>query len=204
MKDLKSHWENIYSTKEFKETSWFQEKPEISLNIIQSLGLSKKAQIIDIGGGNSFLADHLLELGYRNISVLDISETAIEKAKERLGEKSEQVNWICSDVTEYNFEQEFEVWHDRAAFHFLTENRQVESYISKLKTSLRSGGYFILGTFSENGPDKCSGIEIRKYSSKDLQELFEKDFEIVRLENLDHKTPWDAVQNFTFGLFRKK
>ncbi|MCB7479862.1 class I SAM-dependent methyltransferase [Christiangramia sediminis] len=204
MKDLKSHWENIYSTKEFEETSWFQEKPETSLKIIQSLGLSKKAQIIDIGGGNSFLVDHLLKLGYKNISVLDISEMALEKAKERLGEKSEQVNWICSDVTEYNFEQEFELWHDRAAFHFLTEDSQVENYISRLKTSLRSGGYFILGTFSENGPDKCSGIEIRKYSSMDLQELFEKDFEIVRLENLDHKTPWDAVQNFTFGLFRKK
>lgn len=204
MKDPKSHWENIYSEKEFGDTSWFQEKPEISLNIIQSLGLSKKARILDVGGGDSYLGDHLLELGYKNISVLDISETAIEKAKERLGEKSEQVNWICSDVTEYNFKQEFEVWHDRAAFHFLTEDSRVESYISKLRISLRSGGYFILGTFSENGPDSCSGIEIRKYSSKDMHELFEKDFEIVRLENLDHKTPWNAVQNFTFGLFRKK
>lgn len=204
MKDPKSHWENIYSEKEFEDTSWFQEKPEISLNIIQSLGLSKKAPILDVGGGDSYLGDHLLELGYKNISVLDISETAIQKAKERLGEKSEQVNWICSDVTEYNFKQEFEVWHDRATFHFLTEDSRVKSYISKLKTSLISGGYFILGTFSENGPDKCSGIEIRKYSSKDMHELFEKDFEIVRLENLDHKTPWDAVQNFTFGLFRKK
>lgn len=204
MKDLKSHWENIYSTKEFEDTSWFQQKPEVSLNIIQSLGLSKKAPIIDIGGGDSFLVDHLLELKYEKISVLDISQTSIKKAQARFGEKSEKVNWICNDVTEYNFEQKFELWHDRAAFHFLTEDSQVEAYISKLNTSLRSGGYFILGTFSENGPDKCSGIEIRKYSSQDMQQVFEKDFEIVRLENLDHKTPWDAVQNFTFGLFRKK
>ncbi|SDR90465.1 class I SAM-dependent methyltransferase [Gramella sp. MAR_2010_147] len=204
MKDLKSHWEQIYLEKEFKDTSWFQEKPETSLNIIQSLGLSKKAPIVDIGGGNSFLVDHLLELGYEEISVLDISETSIQKAKNRLGENAKDVNWITSDVTKYNFEKDFEVWHDRAAFHFLTEDDQVKSYISKLKTSLKSGGYFILGTFSENGPDKCSGITIRKYSSQKMQDLFEKDFEIVRLENLDHKTPWNAIQNFTFGLFRRK
>lgn len=204
MKDLKSHWEHIYSKKEFEETSWFQENPEISLNIIQSLGLSKEAPIIDIGGGNSYLIDHLLELGYENVSVLDISETALEKAKTRLGEKAQNVNWISSDVTKHTFEKTYEVWHDRAAFHFLTEDTQVENYISKLKSSLKSGGYFILGTFSENGPSKCSGIEVKKYASDEMKQLFEKDFEIVRLENLDHKTPWDAVQNFTFGLFRKK
>lgn len=204
MTDLKSHWEKIYSTKKFEETSWYQEKPETSLNIIRSLGLSKEAPIIDIGGGNSFLVDHLLELGYENLTVLDISENAIHNAKERLGEKGKKVNWIINDVAETDFDSEYEVWHDRAAFHFLTDDDKVNAYISKLKTQLKSGGYFILGTFSENGPDKCSGIEIRKYSSEKMQKLFEKDFEIVRLENLDHKTPWDAVQNFTFGLFRRK
>jgi len=204
MKDLKSHWENIYSKKEFEETSWFQEKPEISLNIIQSLGLSKKASIIDVGSGNSYLIDHLLELGYENVSVLDISETALEKAKTRLGAKAQNVEWISSDITKYTFEKTYEVWHDRAAFHFLTENKQVENYIFKLKNSLKSGGYFILGVFSEDGPDKCSDIEVKKYTSDEMKQLFEKDFEIVRLENIDHKTPWDAVQSFTFGLFRKK
>ncbi|CAL65939.1 class I SAM-dependent methyltransferase [Christiangramia forsetii] len=204
MKDLKTHWENIYSKKEFEETSWFQKKPELSLSIIQSLGLSKKASIVDIGGGNSYLVDHLLELDYENVSVLDISETAIETAQSRLGEKSRKVQWISSDVTKHDFEQSFEVWHDRAAFHFLTEDNQVERYISKLNNCLKSGGYFILATFSEEGPDKCSGIEVRKYSTEEMQQLFEKDFEVVRLENLDHKTPWDAVQNFTFGLFRRK
>ncbi|MDR5589948.1 class I SAM-dependent methyltransferase [Christiangramia sp. SM2212] len=204
MTDLKSHWENIYSKKNFEETSWFQEKPETSINIIQSLGLSKEAPIIDIGGGNSYLVDNLLDLGYSKLSVLDISETAIKKAKSRLGEKAEDVEWIVNDVTANQFSSEYEVWHDRAAFHFLTDEDKVKDYISNLKTSLRSGGYLILGTFSENGPDKCSGIEIKKYSSEQMEKLFEKDFEIVRLENLDHKTPWDAVQNFTFGLFRRK
>ncbi|WP_300436241.1 class I SAM-dependent methyltransferase [Christiangramia sp.] len=204
MKDLKSHWEKIYKDKKFEETSWFQEKPEVSINIIQSLGLSKNAPVIDIGGGDSYLIDHLLELGYENISLLDISGTAIEKAKNRLGEKAEKVNWLVGDVTKFDFRGEFEVWHDRAAFHFLTESSQIEDYISNLKDVLKSGGYFILGTFSENGPDKCSGIKIKKYSSKKMQQLFEKDFDIVRLENLDHTTPWNSVQNFTFGLFRKK
>lgn len=204
MKHLKSHWEHIYSNKEFEETSWFQEKPETSINIIESLGMSRNASVIDIGGGDSHLVDHLLELGYKNLSVLDISEKAILKAKDRLGEAADEVNWMITDITEADLNTELDIWHDRAAFHFLTEDDDIENYISKLKRSIKSGGYFILGTFSENGPDKCSGIEIKKYSSEDMQRLFEKDFEIVRLENLDHKTPWDAIQNFTFGLFRKK
>tara|TARA_B100000929_G_C15477627_1_gene410053 strand:+ start:816 stop:1430 length:615 start_codon:yes stop_codon:yes gene_type:complete len=204
MKDLKSHWEKIYSEKEFEETSWFQQKPENSLNIIRSLGLSKKAHILDVGGGNSYLVDHLLDLGYENLSVLDISEKSLKKAKTRLGVKSENVNWISKDVTRHNFEQHFELWHDRAAFHFLTEDHQITDYRSKLNAFLKSGGYFLLSTFSEKGPDKCSGIPVRKYSTESMQNLFEKDFEIVRLENQDHKTPWEAVQNFTIGLFRKK
>ena len=125
MKDLKSHWEKIYSEKEFEETSWFQKKPEYSLRIIRSLGLSKKAAILDVGGGNSYLVDHLLDLGYENLSVLDISEKSLEKAKTRLGENSEYVNWISEDITKYDFGQRFDVWHDRAAFHFLTEDQQV-------------------------------------------------------------------------------
>ena len=131
-------------------------------------------------------------------------EKSLKKAKTRLGVKSENVNWISKDVTRHNFEQHFELWHDRAAFHFLTEDHQITDYRSKLNAFLKSGGYFLLSTFSEKGPDKCSGIPVRKYSTESMQNLFEKDFEIVRLENQDHKTPWEAVQNFTIGLFRKK
>ena len=204
MQDLKAHWEDIYSRKKFEETSWYQSIPETSLNIIESLGLSREAAIIDVGGGNSFLVDHLLDLEYKDITVLDISGRALNSSKDRLGEKAKNVKWIESDITNFSSEDAFIVWHDRAAFHFLTSDEQVEKYLKNVTMSVKSGGYVILATFSENGPDKCSGIQIRKYASDDLQSLFEKDFEIVRLENIDHTTPSDTTQNFTFGLFRRK
>ncbi|MUP47240.1 class I SAM-dependent methyltransferase [Gramella sp. BOM4] len=204
MKDLKSHWNDIYGKKEFEETSWYQARPESSLNLIESLALSKDAEIIDIGGGNSFLVDNLLKLDYSNISVLDISELAMKKAQYRLGSKADAVNWIASDVTTFKSDKKFELWHDRAAFHFLTEDAQVEKYFEKLNSYLKPGGYLILATFSDKGPTKCSGIEIRQYSTKDLKEMLESEFEVISLQNLDHSTPWDATQNFSFGLFRKK
>ncbi len=204
MDNRKEHWEKIYASKNFEETSWYQSIPEASLNLIESLGLARDAGIIDIGGGNSYLVDNLLELGYTNLNVLDISEKAIENVRTRLGKKSDKVNWIVSDASEYKSDKKFEVWHDRAAFHFLTEDEKIQSYIKNLKNSLEKGGYFILATFSEKGPLKCSGIEIKQYSQEDMRRLFEKDFEAVRIENMDHATPWDATQNFTFGLFRRK
>lgn len=204
MQDLKEHWENIYSKKKFEETSWYQSKPETSLNIIESLGLARDSAIIDVGGGNSYLVDHLLELEYSNVSILDISGKALQSSRTRLGEKAKNVTWIESDITKFSSENTFEVWHDRAAFHFLTSDEQVEKYMINLISSIKSGGYVVLATFSENGPDKCSGIQIRKYSAEEMQDLFEKDFEIVRLENIDHTTPSDSTQNFTFGLFRRK
>ncbi|TBW28900.1 class I SAM-dependent methyltransferase [Gramella sp. KN1008] len=203
MEDRTSHWNHIYLSKEFEETSWYQEKPEVSLRLIESLNLSETAQIIDIGGGDSYLVDNLLELGYRNISVLDISVRAVEKGLNRLGEQGENVNWIVSDSREYKSPQKFDLWHDRAAFHFLTDEQSIAAYISNLKTSLRPGGYFILGTFSEKGPDKCSGIRIKKYSAKEMKELFRENFNLIHIENIDHSTPWDATQNFTFGVFQK-
>lgn len=204
MQDQKEHWEDIYSRKKFEETSWYQSIPETSLNIIESLGLSREAEIIDVGGGNSYLVDHLLDLEYRNISILDISGKALQSVQTRLGDDAKNVNWIESDVTNFSSENTFDVWHDRAAFHFLTTDDQVKKYMRNLTSSMKSGGYVVLATFSENGPDKCSGIQIRKYSAKDMQSLFEKDFEIVRLENIDHTTPSDSTQNFTLGLFRRK
>lgn len=204
MGDKKEHWEKIYTTKEFKETSWFQKKPVVSLDIIESLGLSREARIIDIGGGDSYLVDNLLDLGYKNLNVLDISEVAIEKAKTRIGEKAGKVIWIVSDAVNYKADKKFDLWHDRAAFHFLTEEKKINTYLDNLKASVKPGGYVILATFSEKGPEKCSGITIKQYSAQDMERLFEKDFEIVRVENIDHTTPWGDKQNFTFGLFRKK
>lgn len=204
MTDLKSHWENIYSEKEFRETSWYQGKPETSLEIIEALNLSKDAEIIDVGGGDSYLVDNLLHLGYTNLNVLDISVNAIERAKDRIGEISKEVKWIVSDASEFTPDRKFDLWHDRAAFHFLTDEKRIRAYISSLNSSLKPGGYLILGTFSENGPDKCSGIQIKKYSKKDMESLMQNDFQMLDFKNVDHVTPWNAVQNFNFGLFRKK
>ncbi|APG59814.1 class I SAM-dependent methyltransferase [Christiangramia salexigens] len=204
MEDLKTHWEKIYDSKEFEETSWYQKKPQASLNIIESLGLSREAEIIDIGGGDSFLVDYLLELGYKNLSVLDISGKAIHRAKNRLGANSSEVNWIVENATELSTSKKFDLWHDRAAFHFLTEKDKVTAYKDRLKEALKPGGYLVLSTFSDQGPERCSGIQVQQYSREDMTALFEDDFEVIRVENLDHKTPWDATQNFTMGIFRKK
>ncbi len=204
MEESKEHWEKIYASKKFEETSWYQEKPETSLNLIEMLNLSHDASVIDIGGGDSYLCDHLLKLGYTNLNVLDISENAIERAKKRLGKMAHQVHWIVSNVLDFKDENKFELWHDRAAFHFLNDPEKIKKYVENLTASLKSGGFLILGTFSEEGPEKCSGISVHQYSEAEMSALFEKDFEKISFQKLDHKTPWDAGQNFSFGVFRKK
>lgn len=204
MEDLKEHWEKIYTSKKFEEASWYQETPETSLNLIETLNLSHDARIIDIGGGDSHLCDHLLKLGYSHVSVLDISKNAIERAKKRLGEKAGKINWIISDATEFRSENKFDLWHDRAAFHFLTDKEKIAQYLNNLNHSLKSGGFLILGTFSDEGPEKCSGINIHQYSESEMSELFEKDFEKISFQKINHTTPWEATQNFSFGVFRKK
>src|SRR5690606_5640055 len=149
----------IYETKTLKEVSWYQPIPETSLEFIQKMSIPKDAAIIDIGGGDSFLVDYLLDLGFSNISVLDISEKAIERAKERLGNSAEKVNWIVSDITEFESEKRFDLWHDRAAFHFLTNENDIQKYVELTRKLIRKNGALIIGTFSEYGPKKCSGIE---------------------------------------------
>lgn len=204
MKEAKSHWEEVYDKKSYQDASWYQERPEVSLKIIEELELPKTAKIIDIGGGNSNLAEFLLKQGYRDISVLDISEKALEKARQRLGEASEKINWIVADASDFEVTKVYHLWHDRAAFHFLTEDHQIENYLRTLDNSMASGGFVILATFSKEGPEKCSGRTIKQYSKEDLQELFQQKFELLKHENVDHKTPGGAIQNFTFCCFRKK
>ncbi|MBZ9731560.1 class I SAM-dependent methyltransferase [Salegentibacter sp. JZCK2] len=204
MTETKSHWEEVYDKKSYEEASWYQEKPEVSLQFIKDLELSECSKIIDIGGGDSNLVDYLLKEGYRDISVLDISEKAIEKAKIRLKNDAEKVNWIVADATEFEVTQVYHLWHDRAAFHFLTEEDQIENYLRTLENSVASGGFVILATFSKEGPEKCSGRTIKQYSQEDLQELLQDKFELLRCKNIDHKTPTGTIQNFTFCCFRKK
>lgn len=201
MKANKKHWENIYATKGMQEVSWYQKSPQTSLNLISQLQLSKHASIIDIGAGDSFLVDELLKLGYTNISVLDISVNAIKRAKKRLGELAKNVKWIVTDITEFNPTEKYDLWHDRAVFHFLTQEKDINIY-KKLVDSTISG-YFLLATFSDEGPDKCSGLEICKYSELDLKNQFEGDFTLIDSFKKDHNTPFETIQNFSFSLFKR-
>ncbi len=202
--DRKKHWETIYDTKAVNEVSWYQPLPKTSLDFIQSNTVSKDEAIIDIGGGDSFLVDHLLDLGYTNVSVLDISENAIERAKKRLGSKAEKVKWIVSDITHFEPTEKYAVWHDRAVFHFLTNASDIEKYQQISASAIAENGKMLIGTFSETGPKKCSGIEIKQYSANVLEETFKKDFKAVECFFENHTTPFDTVQNFVFCSFEKK
>lgn len=201
-KQNKKHWETVYETKNPDQVSWTQEIPKTSLDSIHSFNLPKTARIIDIGGGESKLVDYLLEEGFENITVLDISEKALERSKKRLGNKAAKVNWIVSDVTEFKPETTFDVWHDRATFHFLTTTEQIEKYMVIARNSVI--GYMAIGTFSENGPTKCSGLEIMQYSEADLTLALNNGFDKIRCVTEDHKTPFDTTQNFLFCSFKRQ
>lgn len=198
------HWENIYQTKELKEVSWYQPTPKTSLDFIKELNVPTTARIIDIGGGDSFLVDYLLELGYQDVSVLDISETAIEKAKQRLGRKAKNVKWIVTDITTFKPTEKHDLWHDRAAFHFLTSEQDISIYLNTAQQSIKPNGFLIVGAFSEEGPKKCSGIDIRQYSETSMTQCFENLFTKIKCNVVDHKTPFDTTQNFIFCSFKKE
>ena len=200
--DRKNHWETVYETKNPDQVSWTQEVPKTSLDFIYSFGLTKKAKIIDIGGGDSKLVDYLLDEGYENITVLDISAKALEKAQARLGDKSKKVNWVVSDITEFEPNTTFDIWHDRATFHFLTTIEQVSKYMNTARKSVN--GYMTIGTFSENGPTKCSGLEIKQYTEQTLTDELKNGFEKIKCVTEDHTTPFDTTQNFLFCSFKRQ
>ncbi|SEV88538.1 Methyltransferase domain-containing protein [Chryseobacterium wanjuense] len=197
----KNHWENVYETKNPDQVSWTQKKPQTSLDFIHSFGLKKDAKIIDIGGGDGNLVDFLLEEGFENITVLDISAKALEKAKKRLGKKAEKVQWITTDITEFAPTETYDIWHDRAAFHFLTTPEQISKYLEIAKKSINK--FMILGTFSKNGPTKCSGLEIKQYDEETMSSQFHENFEKINCIIEDHTTPFDTTQNFIFCAFKK-
>ena len=200
----KQHWEKVFSTKAEDEVSWFQPYPKTSVGFVEMFNLPLDANIIDIGGGDSHFVDALIEKGYKNIYVLDISASAIERAKQRLGERASGVHWIVSDVTEFEPTVQFDFWHDRAAFHFLTTEDKIYKYVSITEDAIKKNGYLILGTFSENGPKKCSGLEIKQYSEASMSARFEVSFDRIKCITEDHTTPFNTVQNFLFCSFKKK
>ncbi len=199
----KKHWENIYQTKELKDVSWFEPTPETSLTFFKQFNVPKDAKIIDVGGGDSFLVDNLLNQGYTDITVLDISEAALNRAKERLGESATNVKWIVADAASFEPTEKYDFWHDRAAFHFLTEEKEIAAYLDTVQKSLTPKGILIIGTFSENGPKKCSGIDIKQYSEETMIAQLTKYFDKIKCITVDHKTPFDTIQNFVFCSFRK-
>jgi len=198
----KNHWETVYETKAPSEVSWTQNLPKTSLDFITSFNLPKNASIIDVGGGDSKLVDFLLDAGFTNISVLDISSKALERAKLCLGEKAELVDWIVSDISDFKPQKKFDLWHDRAAFHFLTSPEQKEKYLKTIENHVNQ--YLVLGTFSENGPKKCSGLDIQQYSEESLSQFLENDFEKIKCFTEDHTTPFNTTQNFLFCSFKRR
>ena len=199
----RSHWEHVYDTKESHEMGWYQKVPQTSLDFIRELRLSKDAAIIDIGGGDSYLAPTLLELGYTDITVLDLSANAIERAKKRLGKKAGLINWIVSDITEFEPTRKYDCWHDRAAFHFLIDETDIEKYVSIASEAINSNGNLIVGTFSLDGPKKCSGLPIRQYAKESLNSVFKENFKLQNTCSSIHITPTENTQKFTFCTFSK-
>ncbi len=201
--NMKEHWERVYRDKQPHEVSWWQDIPKTSLDFIHSLNTPKAAQIIDVGGGDSKLVDCLLDEGFENITVLDISERAIERAKHRLGNKSHRIHWVISDINELQGENVYDVWHDRATFHFLTDQISIEQYTSIAQRSVKPGGHLILGTFSSSAPKTCSGLPVRRYDERLLTSELHKGFDRIRCITEDHTTPFNTKQNFLFCSFRR-
>jgi len=196
--DVKEHWETIYKTKQPDEVSWTQEVPAASLAFIHQFQITKNAKIIDIGGGDSNLVDFLLAEGYTDLSVLDISEAAIRRAQERLGKQAQKVTWIVCDILDFKPKEKYDVWHDRAAFHFQTEPAKIDAYLNIVKNAV--DGMVIIGTFSTDGPTKCSGLEIKQYNEDGMKAKFiQSDFKNLECKREDHITPSGAVQNFVFA-----
>jgi ubiquinone/menaquinone biosynthesis C-methylase UbiE len=201
--DRKKHWENIYQTKELKDLSWYQPSPTTSLDFLKQFNISKTAKIIDIGGGDSLLVDNLLDLGYTDITVLDISDAALDRSKKRLGDRSSKIKWIIADAATFKPAEKYDFWHDRATFHFLTKEQEIENYIDTVHRSINPTGILVIGTFSEQGPKKCSGIEITQYSETTMTKRLINFFEKIKCITIDHKTPSGMIQNFIFCSFRK-
>lgn len=197
------HWNNIYNRKKAKELTWFQPELKLSMKFIENLGLSPSASIIDVGAGASTLPDSLLKSCFFDISVIDLSLKALEQSKERLGEDASKINWLVGDITSFHLNRKYDLWHDRAVFHFLKDSDSQIQYLKNLKCSIKSGGHIIIATFAEDGPLKCSGLEIVRYSKDELIRKF-KDFELVEFRKETHLSPGGMEQKFNYWVFQYK
>jgi SAM-dependent methyltransferase len=201
--DRGAHWENVYRTKDEREVSWFQEAPTISLELIRSAGATRSSAIIDVGGGASRLVDALVDEGYEAVTVLDLAESALAAAKARLGRAAAQVTWIVADAAGWKPLRRYDLWHDRAAFHFLTDEADRAAYVACLRAALPPGGHAIIATFATDGPERCSGLPVIRYDAARLGEVLGGAFTLVDTRRHDHHTPMGSTQRFQFSLFRR-
>lgn len=199
--DRQAHWQGVYSSKDETSVSWFQERPATSIQLIG--GCSQPgASIVDVGGGASRLVDHLIDTGYR-VTVLDIAEAALAKPRSRLGARASEVDWVNSDVTKWRSMNQFDVWHDRAVFHFLTDEQDRRAYADTMAAAVKAGGHAVVGTFALNGPEQCSGLPVCRYDPKGLAAEFAPDFALIDELTEEHLTPGGNVQRFQFSVLRR-
>jgi len=198
-----AHWEGVYTRKGEHEVSWFQENPAPSLDLIAQVGATAASAVIDIGGGASRLVDNRLGRGFQDVAVLDLSEAALEAAKARLGTRAGQVHWIVADATVWEPLRAYDIWHDRAAFHFLTEDRDRVAYVERLERGLKLGGYAIIATFALDGPERCSGLPVVRYDAASLGRTLGRAFQLVDTRRHAHATPWGSDQSFQFSVLRR-
>jgi SAM-dependent methyltransferase len=201
--DRTQHWENVYQTKNSTEVSWYEPDPKQSLDLILDAVGEERGRVIDVGGGQSFLVDRLIDSGFKKVTVLDISSAAIEATKTRLGERALRVEWIVADITLRDSLGEFDLWHDRAVFHFITDPQDRRHYVALLKRSLPIGSHFVVGTFAKGGPEKCSGLTICQYDSATMKAELGTSFEPVKCSEYLHTTPTGKPQQFFFGIYKR-
>jgi SAM-dependent methyltransferase len=198
-----AHWEGVYTQKGESEVSWFQENPAPSLELIEQAGATAASAIIDVGGGASRLVDNLIDQDFEHVTVLDLSDAALQAAKARLGGRASQVHWIRADATVWEPVKVYDVWHDRAAFHFLTEDRDRAAYVVRLERALKVGGHAIIATFALDGPERCSGLPVVRYDPVSLGQTLGRTFQLVDTRLHAHATPWSSTQSFQFSVFRR-
>ena len=199
-----AHWDRVFGTKADTDVSWYQERPDASLASIEACGLPATAALLDVGAGSSALVDHLLSAGCLDVTVLDISEAALARARARLGVRAAEVDWVVADVTTFRPARRYDLWHDRAAFHFLTTEEDQQAYATALRASVADSGWVILAAFAPHGPRRCSGLDVRRHDGASMASVLGPDFSLVHEEIVEHRTPSGVTQAFTYARFRRR
>jgi trans-aconitate methyltransferase len=202
--DRELHWQQAHAERTAESLTWYQEKPELSLAMIAATGLGRAAGIIDMGGGASTLADHLLDAGHSDITVLDIAASALAAARERLGERATGLTWLTADATDWTPARRYDIWHDRAVFHFLTEAAARRAYVERLEAALAEAGQAIFATFAPDGPERCSGLAVRRYDGESLGAELGPAFRLVESRSESHVTPGGVAQKFQYSRFARR